>query len=421
MAQDNDTGVVIVGAGFGGLQCARALARRGVRVTVVDRDNYHLFTPLLYQVASSLLNPSDIAYPVRAVFRGQRNVTFRLDDVTDVDVGRQVVRTGSGLEIPYRHLVLACGTNANFFGRSDIEERAHGLKDLADALELRNHVLTCFEHAVTAASPDERQRWLTFVVVGGGPTGVEYAGALVELVRLEMVRDYVGLARGDVRIVLVEGRDRALPAFPESLGRDAERRLRQRGIDVRLGLLVDGVSDHAVQLSDGSIVEAHTLVWAAGVKPNDLDGTLELPRRKSGRIEVDPMLRVAGYDNVWALGDVAGVLQDGEELPMLAPPAMQEGRYVARSIMRLDRGQELTPFRYHDKGILATIGRNAAVAKVGPLALTGFIGWVTWLVVHLYYIIGFRNRFAVLLRWAWNYVFYDRPIRFIWRIARMKE
>lgn len=406
--------VVVIGSGFGGLPCARALAGTSTRVTVVDRHNYHLFTPLLYQVASSLVNPSDIAYPIRTVFRDAENVTFHLAEVTGIDFDRNVVRTEDGEAIPYDHVVLACGSTTNYFGNRNIQEQALGLKDLPEALELRNHALLAFEHAAIAETPDERQRWLTFVIVGAGPTGVEYAGALSELVRLEMVKDYHGLTAKDVRIILIEGKDRVLPAFDPYLGHDAEKQLKKHGVEVRLGTRVEQVDVHTVRLSGDERIEAGTFVWAAGVEAGPLARTSGIPRTETGRIHVDECLRIAGRENAWAIGDAAGVVDNGEELPMLAPPAMQQGRHVALNVRRVIGGEAPRPFKYTDKGTLATIGRNAAVAQVGKLKVTGFLGWVTWLVVHLYYIIGFRNRLSVLLRWAWNYVFYDRPIRFIW-------
>jgi NADH dehydrogenase len=412
--------VVIVGAGFGGLNCARVLARRPVEVVLLDRHNYHLFTPLVYQVASSLLNPSEIAFPVRTIFRRARNVTIRLAEVTSVDRGRRVVHTADGPDEPYDYLVLATGAGINFFGQASLAATVFSLNTLPSALALRNHVLGRFEAATTADPPGKR-RALTFLVVGGGPTGVEYAGALAELVRLVAGRDYPGITLGDVRILLIEGGDRVLPAFPARLGADARRRLERLGAIVRTGVLVRSVAAGRIELSNGEALEADTLVWAAGVKPNELSGGLATPRRKNGRVEVDEYLRLPGDGRVFAIGDLAAVPQAGADLPMLAQPAIQQGRAVGRNILRELAGAPLRPFRYFDPGIMATIGRNAGVAQIRRLALTGWIGWVAWLAVHLYFLIGFRNRIAVLLEWAWNYVFYDRPIRLIVREARRGE
>ena len=429
--------VVVVGAGFGGLACARALANKPVDVLLLDRHNYHLFTPLLYQVASSLLNPSDIAYPIRAVFRGAKNVRVRVGKVIGVDFARREVVVSRGEEgrgearrdeergipptsdlghrISYDYLVLASGSTNNFFGLLTVEESAFPLKDLPDAMGLRNHVLTCFEAA--AREPDEaaRQPWLTFILVGAGPTGVELAGAFSELIRLVLVRDFPELDLGRVRIVLVEGRDEVLPAFPKSLGADARARLVKRNIEVRLGARVTDVSGDTVTLSDGDPITAKTLVWAAGVKPGELVQALSLPVSRSGRVEVDASLRVAGHQRVFAIGDIAAVPHEGGEMPLLSAPAIQEGRCVARNILRSERGEPPQPFRYVDKGIMAAIGRHAAVAQLGRLKFTGVIGWAMWLLVHLYFIIGFRNRIVVLVEWAWDYFRYDRPIRLIAR------
>lgn len=413
--------VVIVGAGFGGLQCARALAGSAHEVVLVDRNNYHLFTPLLYQVASALVNPSDIAYPVRAVFRRQHNVRFRAAEVTGVDLDGRRVLTASGAPETYDRLVLATGAEINFFGQDHIAKVAQSLSDLPRAMRLRNHVLTCFEAASAAANDEQRRRWLTFVIVGAGPTGVEYAGALAELVRLALRRDFRDLHAGHVRIMLIEGLDRVLPPFSPPLGRHAREQLERRGVEVRLGTMVQSAEEFSVRLDDGSTLEARTLIWAAGVRPGGLARRLEVRRRDSGRLAVDEYLRIAGYDHVYAIGDAAGVVEHGKELPMLAPPAMQQGRHVARNLRREARGDPPLPFRYRDKGIMATIGRNAGVVEIGRVRLTGFAGWVGWLAVHLYFIIGFRNRIAVLLRWAWEYVFYDRPIRFVVRAARRVE
>ena len=423
--------VVVVGAGFGGLVCARRLMRRPVDVLVLDRQNYHLFTPLLYQVASSLLNPSDIAYPVRAVFRRSRNVHVRMGEVNGVDWERRLVLLGgtgtrdagaAGEDaLPFDYLVVASGSTTNFFGNAAAASAAHGLKDLPEALELRNHVLRCFEQAAREPDAAARRAWLTFTIVGGGPTGVEYAGALSELVRLVLAKDFPELDTRRVEIVLIEAHRQLLGAFSQALGEDAERRLRRRGVEVRLNTRVEHVAGETITLAgpggQGTLV-TRTLVWAAGVRPGDLADRLALAKTKSGRIAVDEYLRVAGHERVFAIGDIAAVPYRGGEMPMLSAPAMQQGRCVARNIVRAARGQEPRPFRYVDKGTMATIGRSAAVAEIGPLKLKGLVGWLAWLFVHLYYIIGFRNRLVVLVEWAWDYFRYDRPIRII---ARAKE
>jgi len=407
--------VVIVGAGFAGLQCAQRLSGRPVDVLLIDRNNYHLFTPLLYQVASSLLNPSVIAYPARAVFRGSPNVRFRVAQVTGVAFDAKVVQTADGGRLPYDCLVIATGSATNFFGMISVERAAHGLKDLPEAVALRTHVIRAFEGAARETDQAALRARLTFVVVGGGPTGVEYAGALSELIHRVLIRDYAELDLRAVRVILVEALDHVLPAFLPALSEDARKRLERLGVEVRLGARLLDATDGRITLSSGETLAARTLVWAAGVKPAELDTALDVPRTRSRRIAVDEWLRIPGCPGAFAIGDVAGVTQDGRELAMMSPQAMQEGRYVADAVVRLERKQPLRPFRYRDKGIMATIGRHAAVAQVGPLSFRGSIGWFVWLFVHLYYIIGYRNRLVVLISWAWNYVFYDRPIRLITR------
>lgn len=409
------TRVVIIGAGFAGLSCARRLAGREVHVILMDRNNYHLFTPLLYQVASSLLDPSEIAKPVRSLFRGCENVSFLMAEATGADLSRRVVLTAEGMEVPYDRLVLAAGSETHFFGLPEPEKWACGLKDLPEALELRNKVIQRFEAASSESDESERRSLLTFVVVGGGPTGVEYAGALSELVRRVLSQEYLQVDMREVRILLVEAGPRILGPFPESLSAEAARTLEKLGVEVRAGARVEHAGPESVRLAGGEEFRTRTIVWAAGVRPAGLARALDLPRTRSGRLKVDERLRVEGQERVYAVGDMAAVLQGGEELPMFAPAAMQEARYVADSILGSLDGRESGPFRYVDRGTMATVGRNQAVAVVGRLKFGGFIGWVAWLVLHLYFIIGFRNRLFVLLQWAWYYFFYDRPVRIIMR------
>ncbi|MGH2784851.1 MAG: NAD(P)/FAD-dependent oxidoreductase [Actinomycetota bacterium] len=403
--------VVVVGAGFGGLACARKLDGEPVDVLVLDRHNYHLFTPLLYQVATSLLNPSDIAYPLRAIFRRSRNVRFRQAAVSDVDPERKVVHTVLGEEFAYDSLVLATGSTNNYFANESLAHHTLAMKTLAEAMRLRNHVLSCLELAARANTPDERRGWLTFVVVGGGPTGVEYAGALAELLRLVLGRDYPEFDPGLARIVIVEGLDRLLGTFHPKLGAYAAEELKARGIEVRTATMVESAGDDHVVLRGGDTIRSRTVVWSAGVRPTDPLGDRVEERSRSKRITVDDRLRLPGSPGVYVIGDAASVTTRDGELPMLSPPAMQAGRYVARSIL----GHEQPPFRYVDKGTMATIGRRAAVADVRGLKMKGTLGWLAWLFVHIYYLIGFRNRAAVLASWAWDYVRRDRPIRLILR------
>jgi len=392
--------VVIVGVGFGGLQCAKKLAGEPVDVTIVDRQNYHLFTPLLYQVASCLLNPSEITGPVRKVFRDSPNVRYRQGDVVDVEFATQEVRLADGDTLHYDELVLATGSTTNYYGNDTIAAHALGLKDLGQALQLRNHVLECLEHAAATTDPKDRRRLLTFCIVGGGPTGVEYAGALAELVRLVLPHEYPEFPPSDVRIVLLEGGDRLLPPFRKRLSRYARRELEQLGVDGRTDTLVATADGSGVVTHDGTELVTATIVWTAGVRPAVVDHHPGLTRTtKQDRLAVDDHLRILGAQHAWAIGDVAAVPdRHGNPLPMLSPPAMQAGRYVAKQILR---GGSRRSFHYFDKGTMATIGRRAAVAQIGPVQFTGFLGWMAWLVVHLYYLIGFENRLRVLMRWSW--------------------
>lgn len=406
--------VVIVGAGFGGLTCARKLNGRSVDVEVLDASGFHLFTPLLYQVATALLNPSDIAYPLRTVFRRSSNVRAHQAMVESIDFRRRNVRLSTGQEVEYDYLVLATGSTDNYFGNAAVAGASLGLKTLEQAARLRNHVLACLERADEERDEAERRALLTFVVGGGGPTGVEYSGALGELIHLVAGRDYPGVRRSDVRIILVEAGARLLGTFSERLGRYAERVLSRRGIEVRTGTRVETADDHSVTLSGGAVVATRTVVWTGGVRPLLPISSPALELARNRRARVDAHLRVSGEKGLYVIGDAASA-GDGNELPMLSAPAIQQGRFVARSILRdiAERPPE-PPFRYVDKGTMATIGRNAAVAHLrGGLELTGFFGWLAWIFVHIWYLIGFRNRLAALSSWGWNYIRFDRPIRII--------
>jgi NADH dehydrogenase len=405
--------VVIVGGGFGGLACARRLQRAPVDVVLLDRRNYHLFTPLLYQVATALLNAADIAYPLRAIFRKVPNVHVRQVRVERVDTAAKRVHTSAGADLPYDYLVLATGSENNTFGNQSLAEHAIGLKTLEEALRLRNHVLACLERAEQTADDEERRRCLTFVVAGGGPTGVEYAGALHELLLLVLGRDYGELDPGLARILLVEGKDELLPGFHPRLGRYARQTLAGRGIEIRTGTLVDHATEDEVVLTGGETIPSRTLMWAAGVRPNDpTEGSAGVPHTHSKRVQVDDRLRVAGAPGVFVVGDLAGAVQDGQELPQVSPPAIQAGHYVARAIAAdvLGRG-EPKPFHYLDKGTMAAIGRGAAVVDLRGLRYAGVAGFVTWAFVHLGYLVGYRNRAVVLAGWFQYYLRRDRPIR----------
>ncbi len=406
--------VVVVGAGFGGLNAARALRGVPVQVVLVDRNNYHLFQPLLYQVATAGLEPEEIARPARAILRGQKNLDFRMVDVTRVDFAARRLDTSAG-PIPYDFLVLSPGGETNFFGLEAMRRHGLQLKDIPDAIAIRNHVLTCFEQAMLEPDAERRRARLTFIIVGGGPTGVEMAGALSELIRLVLVKDYPRLNIKDVRILLLEATDRLLAAMPERLREAAGKTLWRKYVEVRFGATVADFDGQRIRLKSGEVIPAHTVIWAAGVRASPLNATLGLPAGRQGRIAVEPTLQVPEHPEVFIIGDAAYREENGEPLPMVAPVAIQMGRAVARSIRRQLRGQPLEPFRYRDQGTLATIGRNAAVANVYGVQASGFLAWVMWLGIHIIQLIGFRNKLFVLINWAWDYFFYERAARLITR------
>jgi NADH:ubiquinone reductase (H+-translocating) len=411
--------VVIAGAGFGGLTCARALKNAPVDVLLVDRNNYHLFTPLLYQVASAVLDPGEIARPVRQLIRPLRNADFLLANVTSVDFEQRQLLTDHG-PLPYDYLVLASGSQSDYFGNASLAQHAFGLKELDEGLAVRNRILMRFEEARWTVDRERRRTLLTFAVVGGGPTGVEMAGALAELTRLVLSKDYRDLDLDLVRVVLLEAAGWLLGTFAEPLREAARRSLESKGVEVLLKAKVANVTASSILLADGHEIPASTVIWTAGVRASEVGGDLGLPLGRQGRVQVLPTLQVNGHPEVFVIGDLAGAVDGGAQLPMLIPVAMQEGRHVAATIRDVLRGYGATNFLYKDPGIMATIGRNSAVAQLGPIRLTGFLGWLMWLFVHLINVISFRSRLIVLVNWAWDYLFYDRPIRLILRAADEK-
>jgi len=406
--------VVIAGAGFAGITTARGLKHAPVDVVLVDRNNYHLFTPLLYQVASALLDPGEVARPVRELIRPLGNVEFRMAEVTGVDLERRIVKTDRG-EVPYDYLVLATGSQSDYFGNASLARHALGLKGLDEGLALRNHVLGRVEAAQWISDPDRRRAALTFAIVGGGPTGVEMAGALSELIRHVLKKDYPNLELGEVRVMLLEAADSLLGTFDPSLREAARRSLEKKGVEVTLKAKVAEVSDSAIRLAGGEEISANTVVWTAGVRASDVGALLGVELGRQSRVPVDPTLQLPGHPVVFVIGDLAGSVDGGTPLPMLIPVAMQEGRRVAATIADMARNGGATAFAYKDPGTMATIGRNSAVAQLGRVRLTGFPGWVMWLTVHLVNVVSFRSRVLVLVNWAWDYLFYDRPIRLIVR------
>jgi NADH:ubiquinone reductase (H+-translocating) len=404
--------VVVVGGGFGGLYAARALRRAPVRVTLVDRRNHHLFQPLLYQVAMAALSPGDIASPIRWILRRQRNVDVRLAEALAVDVAGQRLLLDDGV-LTYDFLIVATGATHAYFGRDEWRAVAPGLKTLEDALDIRRRVLLAFERAERDMDAADRQPLLTFVVVGGGPTGVEMAGALAEMSRQSLARDFRHFDPGSSRIVLLEGGPSLLPAFPDRLRRAAQRDLERVGVEVRVGSVVTDLAPGRVWIGEEAL-RAETVIWAAGVAASPLGRSIGAPLDRAGRVRVTPELTVPGVPNVFVIGDLASLDgPGGHPLPGVAQVAIQMGQHAARNVLRAIDGQPLRAFAYRDYGTMATIGRASAVADFGWLRLTGWVAWLAWLFVHILNLIGFRNRVVVLLQWAWAYVTYQRAIRLI--------
>jgi NADH dehydrogenase len=408
------TRVVIVGAGFGGLAAAKALGDQPVEVVIIDRLNYHLFTPLLYQVALAGLAATDIAYPIRSVLHRYRNVDVLLAEVTGFDLGARQVRLADGTALPYDHLIVAAGARTAYFGHDDWAPFAPGLKDLDDALEVRRRVLLALEAAERTTDPVERRRLTTFVVVGGGPTGVELAGAIADLSRDILRDDFHHVDPRDTRVVLVERGDRVLQPFTPALSERARDQLRELGVEVRTGVEVQGIDAAGIWI-EGKLQPAATVLWGAGVRPSPLAAALGAPLDRGGRVIVGPDCALPGHPEVAVIGDMAALTPDGASVPLpgISPVAIQQGRAVAANILRARHGDPTQPFSYRDKGFMATIGRARAVAMLGPLKLWGFIAWLTWALVHLWYLVGFRNRLVVFTNWIWAYVIEQHGARVI--------
>lgn len=401
--------VVVLGGGFAGLNAAKSLSGADVDITIIDRRNFHLFQPLLYQVATAALNPSDIAYPIRSVFKRQKNVrSVLLGEVTSIDLELRTVTMDGGDSVGFDQLVVATGATHSYFGHDEWAEVAPGLKTVEDALSMRGRVLEAFENA--EREPERAEYWMTFVVVGAGPTGVELAGALAEIAVHAMGREFDAIDPAKARVALVEGADRVLPPYVESLSASAQRQLESLGVEVMTSALVDDVSERGVRFVSGESIDCGTVLWAAGVAASTVGGMLGVETDRSGRVLVEPDLSVPGHPEVFVAGDLAAV----DEVPGVAPAAMQMGRHVARVIATGER----KPFRYVDKGSLATIGRARAVADIRGLRFGGFFAWMAWLVIHIFYLIGFRNRFFVLAGWAWHYLTFRRGARIITRVAK---
>ena len=418
MKEHNRPKIVVIGAGFGGLFAARTLAKQDVDVLVIDRNNYHLSTPLLYQVATCGLDPSEIAYPIRSIFRKHKNVQFLLGEVKEIDhMGQAVVVkvNGQARTERYDHLMIAAGSTTNYFGNKNLETFGFGLKGLPDAVRLRNHILKLFERAAWTNDQAHKAALTTLVVVGGGPTGLETAGALYELYNNVLRQEFSKSEQLHARVILVEALDHLLAPYPERLQESALQQLKSLGVDVIMGQMVENVEADKITLGSGDVIHTHTLVWAAGVKASPFAEMLDVETQRGGRIAVEDTLSVIGRENVYAVGDIAYLLDDNDEpYAQVIPVAQQQGKLVAENIICRLNGETMQAFAYKDRGIMATIGRSRAVAfPFYKVQLTGFFAWITWLFLHLLWLMGFRNRLNVLVNWFWNYLTYDRSVRII--------
>jgi NADH dehydrogenase len=405
--------VVIIGAGFGGLDVAKKLSKAPVQITLIDKNNYHLFQPLLYQVAIAGLVPSQIAYPLRSIFRRQANLNFQMGEVTQVDFKAKFVKLNGSI-IAYDILVLAIGGQTNFFGIESLEQNSHQMKDIRSAIKTRNHLLKMFEQASYEVDAEKRRALLTFIIVGGGPTGVETAGALAELINLVMAKDYPQLDLGEVRVILLEASGHLMGSYPDGLRKSTFDLLRGKNVEILLNTTVADYNGREITLGDGNHIEAQTVIWNAGVRAAELADTIEVEKGNRNRIIVEPTLQLPNYPDVFVIGDAA-YLEDetGQPLPLLATVAQQQARHVANNIHHLAHNNALRPFKYKDPGLLATVGRNAAVARIWGVSFSGLLAWLIWVALHIYRLIGFRNRLVVMLNWAWDYFFYDSQVRLI--------
>jgi NADH dehydrogenase len=401
--------VIVLGGGFGGVATAKGLAGRDVRVTIIDQHNFHTFQPLLYQVATAGLEPADVAFPIRTIFGHAPNVRFRHGRIRSVDQSRNLVTLGDDSQIDFDHLVIATGATVSFFGIPGASQFAMPLYTLADARRLRNRLLSILEEAEVRGESDDSSPELTFVVVGGGPTGVETSGALAELIQIAIRRDGLRLDPNRIRVILVDMAPRLLTAFAPRAGAYAKHRLESTGVEVQFGRSVVAIDEGSIRFDDGEQIQCAAVIWAAGVSAGDaLPKDLQATTGPGGRLRVNPDLRLVGSNNVWAVGDAAAEPRGADVCPQLAPVAIQSGRHCAKQILHVVHGEGTTPFHYHDKGIMATIGRNAAVAQLPPgVVVKGRLGWLAWLGLHLWYLVGFRNRLRVLINWTWRY--FDWP------------
>jgi len=405
--------IVIVGAGFGGMEVARRLAKAPVQITLIDKHNYHLFQPLLYQVAIAGLVPSQIAYPLRTIFRRQKNLTFQMGSVTTIDFDSHYIKM-DGSVIAYDYLVLAVGGQTNFFGNHSVEQNGFQLKSIEAAIALRNHLLKIFELANREVDADKRKAMLTFVVVGGGPTGVETAGALAELIIHVLAKDYPHMDLKDVRVLLLEAGKSVMPSYPDELRKATNDLLKSKKVEVLVNTKLVDYNGRQITLGDGAQIDSHTLIWTAGVKAAGMLDSLGVEQAGSGRVRVADSLQIKTHAEVFVIGDASYFENgNGQPLPMLSTVAIQQGKLTARNIQKIIKGEKPGAFHYKDPGLLATIGRNAAVARIWGLSFSGFVAWLIWVFLHIFRLIGFRNRLLVLINWAWEYFFYENQVRLI--------
>jgi NADH dehydrogenase len=406
--------VIIVGAGFGGLEAAKKLARQNVHVTVIDRTNYHLFQPLLYQVATAALSPADIAAPIRAILSEYKNVEVILAEVQSVDVQARKLKTAE-LEFDYDYLILATGARHSYFGHDDWEKVAPGLKSLEDAIELRRRILMAFEYAEKIDDEAARRAAMNFVIIGGGPTGVEMAGAIAEISRHTLAKDFRHIDPAEARVILIEGEPRLLAAYPPDLSESARKQLVDLGVEVHTSTRATNLTEAGVQVGE-EFIPCRVKIWAAGNTASFVGKSLDTSVDRSGRVVVNDDLTIPGHPEVQVIGDLAKFTQqNGEVLPGISPVAMQQGRHAARNVLAMIRGQKPQHFSYWDKGTMATIGRNKAVADLRFMHLSGLPAWLAWLFVHIVFLVGFRNRLLVLIQWAWAYLTFDKGARLITR------
>jgi NADH dehydrogenase len=410
--KNNIPKIVIVGAGFGGLWAARDLASKQVDILILERNNYHTFAALLYQVAAAELGPEDIVHPVRNIVRNLPNVRVKMAEVETIDIPKHRIRIGDPF-VTYDYLILATGSETSFFGITGASEYAFPLKTLEDATVLRNNILYCFEEAVREKNPGRRRRLLTFTIIGGGPTGIEIAGALVELIRGPLIKDFPDIDFKEVRMILIEATDNLLPGFPESCREYSNSRLSQMGIEIHVESPVTQITKDSVKLKNGEVISTQTVVWVAGVRGTLLAQNAGLELTQNERVKVLPTLQVSDHPEIYVIGDLAYFEDNGKPLQMMAPVAIQQATMAAHNIKLQIQGKSTEPFHYRDPGVMVIIGRNTAIARVKTRTFTGFPAWVLWLTVHIFKLIGFRNRLLVLINWAQDYFFYERGVRII--------